>query len=272
MRLSTESSNIKHFLFKSCENHVQLLNDFSGQEIDLFFKYGGDASLFKLAMIVDALKRQGYVDLSLTIPYFPGARQDRVCNLGEALSVKVYADFINSMGFRKVSVFDPHSDVVAAVVNNCKVVKNHQFVRRIIPLIPNYSYKLISPDAGANKKAFDLARHLGGPEVIRADKVRRVTDGAIIGTEVFAEDLTGEICYIVDDICAGGRTFIELAKKLKEKNAAEIVLIVSHYEGTANKTALREAGIDKVIITDSLPNACLTSDEFLEVYKIEELI
>ena len=77
---------------------------------------------------------------------------------------------------------------------------------------------------------------------------------------------------ICDDICAGGRTFIELAKKLKEKNAAEIVLIVSHYEGTANKTALREAGIDKVITTDSLPNACLTSDEFLEVYKIEELI
>lgn len=271
MRLNTTSNQIKHFLFKSGENHVQLLSDFSGHEIDLFYQYSGDQSLFKLAMIVDALKRQGYVDLSLTIPYFPGARQDRVCNLGEALSVKVYADFINNMGFRKVSVFDPHSDVVAAVVNNCKVVKNHQFIAKVINKHPS-NYALVSPDAGANKKIFDLSKHLGGPRVIRADKIRNVIDGAIIGTEVYADDLTGQSLVICDDICAGGRTFIELAKKLKEKNAAEIILIVSHYEGTANKTALREAGIDKVITTDSLPNACLISDEFLEVYKIEELI
>lgn len=273
MKLNTESQIIKHFIFKSGENHVQLLSNFAGHEIDLFFRYAGDQSLFKLAMIVDALKRQGYVDLSLTIPYFPGARQDRVCNSGEALSVKVYADFINNMGFRRVSVFDPHSDVVAAVVNNCRVEKNHAFVMKALDWgFDRFNYTLVSPDAGANKKIFDLARILGGAKVIRADKIRDVTNGSIIGTEVFADDLTGETCYIVDDICAGGRTFIELAKKLKEKNAAKVILIVSHYEGVANKTLLKESGIDKVITTNSLPNACLTSDDFLEVYEINELI
>ena len=271
MKLNTESKTIKHFIFKSGENHVQLLNDFAGHEIDLFFRYAGDQSLFKLAMIVDALKRQGYVDLSLTIPYFPGARQDRVCNSGEALSVKVYADFINNMGFRKVSVFDPHSDVVAAVVNNCRVVKNHDFVAKVIQKHPS-NYSLVSPDAGANKKIFDLAKHLGGPKVIRADKIRNVADGTIIGTEVYADDLTGQSLVLCDDICAGGRTFIELAKKLKEKNAAKVILIVSHYEGVANKALLKESGIDKVITTNSLPNACLISDDFLEVYEINELI
>lgn len=271
MRLNTESDKIKHFLFKSGENHVQLLNDYSGHEIDLFFKYGGDGSLFKLAMIVDALKGQGYVDLSLTIPYFPGARQDRVCNIGEALSVKVYADFINNMGFRKVSVFDAHSDAVAAVVNNCRVVKNWEFVRdHICEHSSNYS--LVSPDAGANKKIFDLAKFLGGPNVIRADKIRDVKDGKIIGTEVFAGDLSGQTLYIVDDIASYAGTFKALAKELKKKNAAKIILIVSHYEGVADKQSLKDSGIDKVITTDSLPNGCLVSDGFLEVAPIEKYI
>lgn len=272
MKLNTESEIIKHFIFKSGENHVQLLNNFAGHEIDLFFRYAGDQSLFKLAMIVDALKRQGYVDLSLTIPYFPGARQDRVCNSGEALSVKVYADFINNMGFRKVSVFDPHSDVVAAVVNNCRVVKNHEFIKKAIQQVPTFSYKLVSPDAGANKKVFDLSKFLGGPEVIRADKTRDVTNGSIIGTEVFVDDLTGETCYIVDDIASYAGTFKALSKKLKEKNAAKVILIVSHYEGVADRQSLKDSGIDKVITTNSLPNACLVSDDFLEVYEISDLI
>lgn len=270
MRLNTESETIKHFFFKSGENHVQLLNNHFDKPIDLFHRYSGDQSLFKLAMIVDALKRQGCDNLSLTIPYFPGARQDRVCNSGEALSAKVYADFINAMNFRSVRVFDAHSDVVMALLHNATLFKNHEFVGRAIDKHRNYI--LISPDAGANKKIFDLAKYLGGPKVVRADKIRNVTDGSIIGTEVFVDDLTGETCYIVDDICAGGRTFIELAKKLKEKNAAKVILIVSHYEGVANKALLKESGIDKVITTDSLPNACSFSDDFLEVFPINELI
>lgn len=271
MRLKTNSESIKHFFFKSGENHIQVLKDLLGHEIDLFFLYEGDSSLFKLAMIVDALRRQKHTRLSLTIPYFPGARQDRVCNSGEALSVKVYADFINKLEFNKVKVFDPHSDVVAALVNNVKIVKNHDFIFKAIQKHPT-NYSLVSPDAGANKKIFDLAKALGGPKVIRADKVRDVTDGKIIGTEVYADDLAGQTCYIVDDICSYGGTFKALAKELKKKNAAKIILIVSHYEGVADKQSLKDFGIDKVITTNSLPNACIVSDDFLEVWEIDELI
>jgi len=63
-----------------------------------------------------------------------------------------------------------------------------------------------------------------------------------------------------------------LAKKLKEKNAAKVILIVSHYEGVADKRALKDSGIDKVITSDSLPMGCLVSDSFLEVAPIEKYI
>ena len=246
----SEDAGYSQFCFGAGENHIRLTQA-PAHSVKLLFRYQGDASVVQLLLLTDALKRAGAVSIDLFIPYFPGARQDRVCNPGEALSVKVYASLINAQQFSSVTVFDPHSDVTAALLDRVKVVKNHAFAKQVISSLGD-DITLISPDAGANKKIFELSAFLGGIPVVRADKIRDVRDGKIIATEVFADNLHGATCVIVDDICAGGRTFIELAKKLKQKGAEKIVLLVSHYEGSANEDALRQSGIDKVYCTDSL--------------------
>jgi ribose-phosphate pyrophosphokinase len=259
----TEDS-FKHFQFGSGENHLQILAP-SSFHVEIMFRYSGDQSLIQLLLLTDALRRQGASVIDLCIPYFPGARQDRVCNPGEPLSVKVYADLINQQHYQKVCVFDPHSDVVVALLNNVHVVKNHQFIRDVVNDIRS-DFILVSPDAGSNKKIFELSCQLGGLPVIRADKVRDVRNGAIIGTEIYCDDLSGKTAVIVDDICAGGRTFIELAKKLKAKNCKKIILAVSHYEGTADEKKLVESGIDAIYTTNSLHDSAAT--EFLNVKNI----
>ena len=259
-----EGEPYKHLEFGSGESHLQILTP-SSSRVEIMFRYSGDQSIMQLLLLTDALRRQGANEIDLTIPYFPGARQDRVCNQGEPLSAKVYADLINQQAYRQVSVFDPHSDVVVALLNNVQLIKNHQFVKDVIAEIGTDTI-LISPDAGSNKKIFDLSSQLGGLEVVRADKLRDVRNGAIIGTEVFCEDLSGKTAVIIDDICAGGRTFIELAKKLKAKNCEKIVLVVSHYEGSAQESALIESGIDMVYTTNSLRDLVATT--FLNVKNI----
>ena len=254
----------KHFEFGSGENHLQILAP-SSNRVEIMFRYSGDQSMIQLLLMTDALRRQGATEIDLYIPYFPGARQDRVCNQGEPLSAKVYADLINQQRYRKVFVFDPHSDVVVALLDNVQVIKNHQFIRNVVTEIGS-NLILVSPDAGSNKKIFELASQLGGLSVVRADKLRDVRNGAIIGTEVFCEDLSGKTALIVDDICAGGRTFIELAKKLKAKNCEKIILVVSHYEGIAQEDKLIESGIDTVYTTNSLKD--LVATEFLNVKNI----
>ncbi|PRC92312.1 ribose-phosphate diphosphokinase [Solimicrobium silvestre] len=254
----------KLFQFGSGENHLQILAP-SSSHVEIMFRYSGDQSLIQLLLLTDALRRQGATNIDLFIPYFPGARQDRVCNQGEALSVKVYADLINQQHYQKVCVFDPHSDVVVALLNNVYCVKNHQFIREVVSEI-GANLILISPDAGSNKKIFELSSQLGGLPVVRADKIRDVRNGAIIGTEVFCDDLSGKTAVIVDDICAGGRTFIELAKKLKAKNCEKIVLVVSHYEDTADEKKLAESGIDAIYTTNSLQD--LVATELLNVKNI----
>jgi ribose-phosphate pyrophosphokinase len=104
----------------------------------------------------------------------------------------------------------------------------------------NKDFYLISPDAGSNKKIFDLAKSIGFTgEIIRCDKLRDIPTGNITETIVYKDDLNGKDCIILDDICDGGRTFIELAKVLKQKNGGKIYLVVTH--------GIFSAGFDQLI-------------------------
>ncbi len=254
----------KQFEFRSGEHHFQL-PQLEHKPVQIFFKYSGDQSMMQLLLFTDALRRQGLNDIHLFIPYFPGARQDRVCNPGEPLSAKVYADLVNHQHYSSVHVFDPHSDVITALLNQVHITKNHRLIKAVVDDL-NTDITLVSPDAGSNKKIFELSAYLGGLPVVRADKIRDVKNGAIVGTEVFCDDLSGKTALIVDDICAGGRTFIELAKKLKAKRCAKVVLAVSHYEGSAQISQLQESGIDAVYTTNSMQ--ALSSSDFLVVKDI----
>lgn len=252
-------------IFPAGETYINIFGTEHGF-VDVFYSYGGDQTLFELAHFVDAARRRGMIIETLYCPYFPGARQDRVCKPGDSFALKIYADFINNLNFKKVVIFDAHSDVAPALINNCVNVSNVDFVVDIIA--KDKDYYLVSPDAGSNKKIYAVSRALGGAKVIRADKVRDLNTGEIIDTEVFSEDLGGKNCYIIDDICSGGRTFIELAKKLKEKNAGRIELIVSHFENILNLKEAEDAGISAVHTTDSLDTRPPIPGDFVNYYEV----
>lgn len=255
----------EHFFFGGGEQHVKLKHSDISElwSVTIWLHYSQDSEIWKLALIVDALRRANSQTLiRLNIPYFPAARQDRVCVAGEPLTVKVFADFINAMNFSKVTIFDPHSDVTAALLNNVKVVDNTKLVGAIMgemnALDGTGKTVLVSPDAGSNKKVADVAKYLNNISgqdicVVRADKLRNVATGQIIETTVYADDLTGKDCYIIDDICSKGGTFCALAQVLKAKGASKVYLVVSHYEGTANIQMLKDSGIDLIFTTSSKP-------------------
>lgn len=180
-----------------------------------------------LLVAVDALHNMGVQNISLTLPYFPGARQDRVNAIGEALTVKVYAALVNSMKLNQVIIFDPHSDVTPALLNNCTVVDNHKLVARVFKELDEQPL-LVAPDGGALKKVYKLAKDLEAVDVIECSKTRDTATGQLSGFKVYAEYLAQQDCVIVDDICDGGGTFIGLAEELKRKNAGKLYLVVSH--------------------------------------------
>lgn len=239
------------FVFAGGEPHIKIADSFDVTlPIQLTHRINSFNDLGLICITVDALRRMGVKTISLFIPYFPAARQDRVMIPGEPLTVKVYADIINAMDLESVTVFDPHSEVTPALLNNCTVIANHVFIEKIVGQIGN-DVKLISPDGGALKKIYKVSEFLGGAEVVECSKSRDVKTGKLSGFKVYADNLNGADCLIVDDICDGGGTFIGLAKELKNKNAGKLYLAISH--GIFSK-GFDELGkyFDQIFTTDSI--------------------
>lgn len=183
--------------------------------------------------ILDSL---GAAQVVLHVPYFLGARSDRRFQDGTVHYLKeVICPIINSLKFNSVVVLDPHSDVLEACLDNMVKINNHLLVKHALTAIDNKDGAqnricLVSPDAGAYKKIFDVAKEFSIDKVITATKVRDLKTGEILHTEVPTPDMHNNIKYvIVDDICDGGRTFIEIAKAIKMiRPSANLYLVVTH--------------------------------------------
>jgi ribose-phosphate pyrophosphokinase len=262
--ISGEEIQFENFTFAGGEPHIKIKSivDVSNS-VTITHRLNSFNDLGLLCLAVDALRRMKATIENLVIPYFPAARQDRVMIPGEPLSVKVYADIINTFKFKKVIVFDAHSEVTPAVLNNCEVIPNHKFIQEVIKQIGN-EVILISPDGGALKKIYKVSEFLGGLEVVECSKSRDVKTGKLSGFKVYSEDLAGKSCLIVDDICDGGGTFIGLAEELKKKNAGKLYLAVSH--GIFSKGFENLNCFEKIFTTDSFKNI---DHEMVEQIKIK---
>jgi ribose-phosphate pyrophosphokinase len=180
-----------------------------------------------------ALRGLEVKDVSLFIPYCIGGRSDRKFEEGSINYIKeVIAPIINLQNFSKVTVMDPHSDVLEACINNFDKESNFELVDFALAHLGGNpdTYTLVSPDAGAMKKVYAVSEHTKIRDIIVASKVRDTSTGKIVYTDVPATMSHAlKEFIIVDDICDGGRTFVEIAKNIREKFPdAKVYLIVTH--------------------------------------------
>lgn len=235
MFVPTPFAEIEHSMitFSGGESHILLNKNINYSTFDsvvITARINSSKALMEVLIAKDALKRVGIKHFDLVMPYTPYARQDRECYPGESFTLEVFADVLNSAKFDRVYMLDAHSFVAPALIKNSVNISNEQYVLLTMNDIDqdNKVY-LVSPDSGANKKTnqlFDSINTFAG--IVKCDKKRNTADGSLSGFEAFTGDLKGAPCLIVDDICDGGRTFIGVAEALKQKNAGDLYLFVSH--------------------------------------------
>jgi ribose-phosphate pyrophosphokinase len=220
--------------FPGGECHIRVNTAAISKHTHIFAYLVEPDGIMQLLLTVDAIRRaKRDAHIRLTIPYFPYARQDRVCNPGEAFSVSVMANLVNALQCDQVTVYDPHSDVMPSLIERCQIITQEELITRspLAQMILQHNLSLVSPDAGAIKKTKAVAKALSEPnrtlEVFQAHKTRELQTGNITALSVEG-DVSGKNLIILDDICDGGRTFVELAKVLKEKGAKDIYLYVTH--------------------------------------------
>jgi ribose-phosphate pyrophosphokinase len=162
--------------------------------------------------------------------------------------VKVIANLINSCKFSQVVIYDPHSDVTPALIDNVWVISQavclYDTVRRLDRKCDTKWDVFLAPDAGALKKIYDCTKKFNYPiEVVCANKTREVSTGKIVGVEIPNVDkLKDKNVLVVDDICDGGASFIQLASAIQSSGCipADLSLYVTHAIFSKGQSELRK--------------------------------
>lgn len=194
----------------------------------------------------------------LSIYCLIGQRSDRRFEENQSFDLKMISKFINLMDFDQIELFHPHSPVAVALINNCRELSPDKYVEKTFYALGNPV--LISPDAGAYKNTFKKAERLNA-RLIASNKVRIDGEPKI---EIYG-DVDGLECLIVDDIADGGRTFIELAKKLKSNGASKVYLYVTHGMFNYGFEELRNH-IDHIYCTNSFKD--IEKLDFVTQYRV----
>ncbi len=249
-----EKSDIKYKISKFPDGQQQItileFDSFDSSKIGQEYEIYGPVQIKSrlnnfqdLELIICAaksLRSLGVKEIHLYVPYFMGARSDRKFEEGSNNYLKdVICPIINSLNFESVTVLDPHSHVLEACLNNFKKESNYGLTKWALGYIDEGmegNYILISPDAGASHKINFIYEQLKLQNGYKGDIItcskERDGEGKLTRTVVpiSLEDCTKDL-IIIDDICDGGRTFINIAKYIKEvhpKSDCKIYLIVTH--------------------------------------------
>ncbi|MDU2939572.1 MAG: ribose-phosphate diphosphokinase [Enterobacteriaceae bacterium] len=214
-----------------------------------------------LAQLVDAVRHITDVLVShLELPWLPWARQDRHMVAGDSFALKVFARQLNTLGFDKVKVLDPHSDAAGAAINNFVAIPQEVCLLHSPTLARQFQQQalmLVAPDAGALKKIDAVARATGASEYAVLTKKRDVASGNLTGFALVSGDVKGRDVLIVDDLCDAGGTFIGSAQVLRDAGARSVSLYVTHGIFSKGVENLLSNGIDAIYTTTSFTSPAL---------------
>lgn len=219
------------------------LSESAGMHVVIKSRLNNWRHLELISCAVACLKGFDITNIHLYTPYIVGARSDRKFEDGGNNYLKdVICPAINALNFKSVTCIDPHSDCLEMGIKGFRKQSNLDIVDFAIKSIYNTFYVksedakvynnfiLISPDAGASKKIYKIAEKIGYEGDIITCSKDRDTEGKLTKTVIPVSTIVHKDYIIIDDICDGGGTFINIAKTLKPRlhSSNRIFLIVTH--------------------------------------------
>jgi ribose-phosphate pyrophosphokinase len=219
--------------------------------------YSINDALIETLLSVDAAKRSSSDWVTVVLPMFPYARQDRKARNREPISVSVVVRMLSMVGVNRIVTIDLHSAQTQAIFNR---PFDHltaqplicQTLREMIGKDKD-SYVMVSPDAGRAKESEQYADELG-MKLINMPKSRDREHTHKIKRPVHIDGVKGMHCITVDDMIDTGGTLISATKTLKESGAKSITVGATHgiFSGDATQK-FKDSPIDKLIVVDTMP-------------------
>jgi ribose-phosphate pyrophosphokinase len=240
--------------FADGEIYFQSLENVRG--VDVFVVqptcYPVDQHLVELLVMIDALKRASAARITVVVPYYGYARQDRKDKQRVPISAKLVADLLTTAGANRALFVDLHAAQIQGFFN---IPVDHLFAS---PVLVGYFRDLklpnlivVSPDAGGVERARFFAQKIGAPLAI-VDKRR--TDMNVAEVMNVIGDVSGKSCLILDDIIDTAGTLVKTVDALFAAGAATVYACASHavLSGPAIDR-IANSRLEQVVVTDTIP-------------------
>src|SRR6202035_2335548 len=214
--------------FKDGEAYVQIQENVRGADVFVMQPtcQPVDSHLMQLLLLIDALKRASARRITVVIPYYGYARQDRKDKPRVPISSKLVADLLTTAGADRALVVDLHAPQIQGFFN---IPVDHVFAS---PVLVDYFRKMqlpsltvVSPDAGGVERARFFAKKVDAALAI-VDKRR--TDMNVAEVMHVIGDVKGRTCLILDDIIDTAGTLVKTAEALVSAGAAKVFACASH--------------------------------------------
>ncbi|WP_084075106.1 ribose-phosphate diphosphokinase [Demequina sp. NBRC 110052] len=212
-------------------------------------------AIMEQLIMVDAMKRASAKRVTVIMPCYGYARQDKKHKGREPISARLMADLFKTAGADRIMSVDLHTSQIQGFFDG---PVDHLWA---MPLLAQYvrsrvapdNLTIVSPDAGRVRLADQWSDHLGAPLAI----IHKRRDPSVpnqVKVHELVGDVKGRTCVLVDDMIDTGGTIVQAAEALFENGAANVIVASTHglLSGPAVER-LRDSGISEVVVTDTLP-------------------
>jgi ribose-phosphate pyrophosphokinase len=207
-------------------------------------------------IMIDALKRASADRITVVLPFYPYARQDKKHRGREPISARLISDLLRTAGADRLMTVDLHTDQVQGFFDG---PVDHLFALRLLAdhVAGTYAGRdlaVVSPDSGRVRLAERWAETLGGTPLAFIHKTRDPRMPNTVVTNRVVGDVEGRCCVLVDDMIDTGGTITKATAKLYEAGAKDVVIASTH--GILSDPAterLRDCGASEIVLTNTLP-------------------
>src|SRR5215813_6260614 len=240
--------------FSDGETYVQIEENVRGADVFMVQPTCDPVNehLMQLLLLIDALKRASARRITVVVPYFGYARQDRKDKPRVPISSKLVADLLTTAGADRALVVDLHAPQIQGFFN---IPVDHLFAS---PVLVGHFRELnlpdltvVSPDAGGVERARFFAKKMESALAI-VDKRRTGMDE----TEVMhvIGEVEGRSCVVLDDLIDTAGTLVKTAEALKNNGAMDVYACCSHpvFSGPAIENVMQSC-IKEVVVTNTIP-------------------
>jgi ribose-phosphate pyrophosphokinase len=206
-------------------------------------------------IMVDALKRASAKRITVIMPFYGYARQDKKHRGREPISARLMADLFKTAGADRLMTVDLHTSQIQGFFDG---PVDHLFAmpllaKHVSSRVPRDRITVVSPDAGRVRVAERWTDVLGAPLAIIHKRRDPDVPNQVRVLEVVG-DVRGRVCVLVDDMIDTGGTIVKAAETLFENGAAEVIVAATHaILSDPAKERLAASDISEVIVTNTLP-------------------